>query len=96
MWQNTLAQFINIDGSNKEYCWRTKIKLVAQKIGNNQSANKIYILHTIILSFSRRKINYSLSIFWFFPNFWTTYNAVLYLGYTNLSILWQNKKQGEK
>ena len=36
MWQNTLAQFINIDGSNKEYCWRTKIKLVAQKIGNNQ------------------------------------------------------------
>ena len=35
MWQNTLAQFINIDGSNKEYCWRTKIKLVAQKIGNN-------------------------------------------------------------
>ena len=34
--ENTLAQFINIDGSNKEYCWRTKIKLVAQKIGNNQ------------------------------------------------------------
>ena len=47
MWQNTLAQFINIDGSNKEYCWRTKIKLVAQKIGNNQlilSAKKADII----------------------------------------------------
>ena len=42
MWQNTLAQFINIDGSNKEYCWRTKIKLVAQKIGNNQS-KEVYL-----------------------------------------------------